>query len=109
MEDNIMKELILALPIIIPAAFVIWMLVKDEIDKNRIFRDYDVLVWDEQDCIYVVADKKTGKQYMLENSFKGFKFKESDVDWSDCKGYIKERIPGTNRYDTTLPSKKCTQ
>lgn len=85
---------------LILAAFI-YLVMIGEIQKEKIFANYKVLVWDEEDCIYVVEDKETKKQYILDNTFVGFAFKESDVDWSDCSNipYIKERIPGTHRYE----------
>lgn len=79
----------------------VFSLVIDEIHKEKIFAKYKVLVWDEEDYIYVVEDREIKKQYMLDNTFLGYRFKESSVNWSDCSDipYIKERIPGTHRYE----------
>lgn len=98
-----MANFFIALIIVAPMAFIVYCMAISEVNKNKIFRDYKVLVWDEQDYIYVVEDKETKKQYILDSRLTKYKFKESDTDWSfrSDKPYIKERIFGTNRYETT--------
>lgn len=75
---GIVSGIILAILLMVVAS---WFLCDDYL-RNKIKEQYDILIWDDHEYMYVVKDRETGQQYTLDFRFYKVIFKKDYTDWS---------------------------